>query len=522
MAITAPRNPPTRRDQAGRKEHSTRWLLGLLALLLVIAPLFRAGLLPLASMALQLLALGILVAALWSARAPQLSPLEIALLAALPASVILYLIPLPAAWIDALPGRALYASATGLLTDGGASGWKPLSLNPTATLNAGLGLLVPLAVFIGCRRLDAGSLLRLTHLLLGIAAAEALLGLIQFGTVQNGQMLFAVSGGHTDSAIGTYANRNHLSGLLEMTLPLALALLFSSLDTEPASRTHGPWRRRAAAFLRSGRSMQVILYASTALMLLLGVIFSRSRMGIGMTMLGLVLGTLLFAPRIGGRNAFGVTGTIVALVLGLGLAIGMTPVLSRFSVESVTEDGRGMIFTATLTGIGERLPLGTGPGTIPDAMRAFAPVELGSKFFNHAHNDYLEWTSDVGLIAPALIALALLLYLRQWTHVYSRAPWTRARFLQAGAGIGLLLLALHELVDYNLATPANQAVFALLAGIFFMPAGKLDGAGDQRHRARNLSPNRQHTDRLANTAPDEADLDRASPPADQIENPFKD
>jgi hypothetical protein len=36
-----------------------------------------------------------------------------------------------------------------------------------------------------------------------------------------------------------------------------------------------------------------------------------------------------------------------------------------------------------------------------------------------------------------------------------------------GAGIGLFLMLLHSLVDFNLRIPANQIYFAFLAAIFF-------------------------------------------------------
>jgi hypothetical protein len=72
------------------------------------------------------------------------------------------------------------------------------------------------------------------------------------------------------------------------------------------------------------------------------------------------------------------------------------------------------------------------------------------------------------------------LYLYQWTRVYASRRWSRGRFLQAGAGVGLLVLALHELVDYNLAIPANQAVLAFLAGIFFMPSERIENDAERR------------------------------------------
>jgi O-antigen ligase len=498
---------------------TARLMLALLAVLLVLAPLIGAGYHPLGAMSLQLLALGILTVALWTPRALPLSRPEMALLLALPASVLLYAIPLPAAWVDALAGRDLYTGAAAILPSGGAGAWRPLSLNPTATLEAGFMLLVPIAVFLGSRLLDTRSLLWLVYLLFGIAAAQALLGLIQYGTGQHGYMLFAVHSAADDSAAGTYVNRNHFAGLLEMVFPLVLAMIFASLAREPDTGPRVGWRRRAA-FLGSERGLRALAFAAIALLLLLGIIFSKSRMGITMAMLGLVLTSLLFAGRIGGRHAFGLTGTLVALVLGFGIAIGLVPVLDRFSVDP-TADARSKIFNVTLTGIGQRLPFGTGPGTLPDAVRALEPVELGATFINRAHNDYLEWVSDAGLIAPVLIALALFLYLRQWTRVYSREQWDSPRFLQAGSGIGLLLLALHELVDYNLYMPANQTVFALLAGIFFKsPERPMDGARHRRHHRHASDRDQTVNDAVA---PSTATPARpASPSPVQIPNPFDD
>ena len=41
------------------------------------------------------------------------------------------------------------------------------------------------------------------------------------------------------------------------------------------------------------------------------------------------------------------------------------------------------------------------------------------------------------------------------------------RFAQGGAGIALLLIMVHSLVDFNLRIPANAAFTALLAALFF-------------------------------------------------------
>ena len=71
---------------------------------------------------------------------------------------------------------------------------------------------------------------------------------------------------------------------------------------------------------------------------LVAVTFTRSRMGIGMTMLGIMLSVALFSRRIGGDNAFGPVGSLVAIALGLAVTIGLVPVLDRFSAEGVLDD----------------------------------------------------------------------------------------------------------------------------------------------------------------------------------------
>jgi hypothetical protein len=43
----------------------------------------------------------------------------------------------------------------------------------------------------------------------------------------------------------------------------------------------------------------------------------------------------------------------------------------------------------------------------------------------------------------------------------------RLRFMQAGAGLGMLAMLLHGLFDFNFHIPANAIYFSFLAGVFF-------------------------------------------------------
>lgn len=511
---------------------TTRTALVLLIALLLFTPLFRAGTTPLAALTAQLLALGLLVLALWSPRRLALTGAEAFILALLLLIPWVYLVPLPgqlgAQLTQALPGRELYRQALDLLPGATPADLNTLSLYPLASLGAGLALLLPVAVFLGTRTLDAPKLILLIKLLLAVAALQAMLGLIQYGAAQGGDFSFAVDPlgpGHRDNATGTYANRNHLAGLLAMALPMTLALLFYAVGRGSAHRTPGRWRRRAA-FIGSAKGHAALLYSALAVLLILGIIFSRSRAGIALAMLGIVLAGLLFARRLGGSNVFGPAGTLTALALSFGVAIGLAPVLQRFSLDLVARDVRPTLFETTLQGAGTLLPVGSGPGTYAAVYPRFQPVEVGNFFVNRAHNDYLQWLFDAGVLGIALPLLFLALYAWQWTRVYTEASWSQARFLQVAAGIALLLLTLHEMVDYNLYTPANQVVFALLAGLFFMPPRRLDHAVPvhqqaQQETQQESQPRRRRTPDLTDPAPLASCRGPTTPPPDQIDNPFR-
>jgi hypothetical protein len=73
-------------------------------------------------------------------------------------------------------------------------------------------------------------------------------------------------------------------------------------------------------------------------------------------------------------------------------------------------------------------------------------------------------------------------------------------------------LGLHELVDYNLFTPANQVVFAVLLSVFLYPPERFADITERTRQRRRTTP-----DLVPVTQPKPVS---AAPPPDQIDNPF--
>ena len=460
-------------DRTGVGEGVGFWLL---IFMLVFAPLFRGGNRPLPLMLLELCALGLVVYVAWRPDfKTHLSRPLLVVLGALFLFPLLQFIPLPPwIWIH-LPGREFYAQALGelrgdaLVHGDTLEGWRAASLIPYQTQYAWLALLPPVTVFVVAAGLSTQRLWTLLMLFIGVSTCQAVLGLIQYGDGPDSLFRlgnFAMGG----NASGTYVNRNHLAGLLEMALPVTLALLAATVGRADQAyhpqRRQRSLRRRVAEWVSSVQINSAALYSAAAIAILLGLILTRSRAGVALAMLAILLCTVLFSRRLGGRNAYGLIGTFTAIGIGLALEIGLVPVLDRFAAKDPLEDSRLTIYSSVLQAIGQFFPVGSGSGTFADVYRRFQPADI-SGFVNRAHNDYLEWMLEGGLITAGLLLVLFVFYLRQWSKVWTFAIWTPFRFAQVGAGIALLLMLLHSIVDFNLHIPANAVYFAFLAALFF-------------------------------------------------------
>jgi O-antigen ligase len=433
---------------------TTQLLFWLSIAMLCFAPLMRGGRMSPAIMVLEILGIILLVLALWQPveknRITKLAWLFIATSVLIP---LLYLIPLPMSVWQSLPGRGLYAETQVLMENNGASIHHPaLSLIPYRTVSSLLALLPLLGIFVATLRLPSKKLITLVYVFLGIAAFQASLGLIQYGSGADWTFWWGITVS-SDTATGTYPNRDHFAALMELAIPLALGLAAYNVGNP----VHIDREEHHHVF------NQAIIFFALSVLLILAGIFSRSRAGLLLVILGILFSSFTFSRHMGGREAVGLNSIVISVSISIATSIGLIPVLNRFANDPL-EDGRWPIFDATVEGIKQFFPIGSGPGTFQAVFFAFQPPEL-LNFVNHAHNDYLELLFETGLISIGVLLLFIALYIQGWLRLRHQ-HWNRFRFIQTAAGISLLLLILHGVVDFNFHTPANAIFFAFLGGVF--------------------------------------------------------
>ena len=322
------------------------------------------------------------------------------------------------------------------------------------------------AVFFFARILgqDRASRRRIVTWSVALGTFEALYGLVQYLT--GWQRIFGyVKKYNLEEATGTYVNRNHFAGFLEMVIPFGVALVLYENAKLPRKVVPGR-NARIKRVLGARKLSRIGLWLLAAMVMVAGLFFSFSRMGIisAVASLAVMAAFSGFQRKAGLWVAAGIMACGIILVLWMGAG----PALGRFGTISEeyasADESRWSLWKDTARLIGGHPLLGSGLGTFPVAFTRVQTTFLG-RFVNHAHNDYLEMASDLGIPAAALFfwSTGALLVRAARKAASSEMSFERAMALGCLGSIAAILL--HSLTDFNLYIPANALVFSLILGL---------------------------------------------------------
>ncbi|HXK60588.1 MAG TPA: O-antigen ligase family protein, partial [Acidobacteriota bacterium] len=275
-------------------------------------------------------------------------------------------------------------------------------------------------------------------------------------------------------ATGTFANRNHFAGLLNMTIPIALGGLWATFP------------RRGGKLRSEGYAWAWIILLVTSFMGL-AILLSWSRGGTLSLAAGLIFLAFLILMRRRAREE-GATrlsaGAIFVLLLAttvLGAWVGIDQLLDRFGRTEDDAISRVLVYRDSIRLIAD-YPLGVGPKMYQYYFRP--PVDISQDCrWTHAHNDYLETAVEWG-IPVALLFWGFIAW-RLWKagSVFlggkrdeENSPGTASSLWREGMALGcagaVFSILLHSLVDFNLQIPVNWVVFCMILGL----AWRLHGA----------------------------------------------
>jgi len=387
--------------------------------------------------------------------------------AAVVAAVLLQLVPMPRALLARVsPAVAAFLESHdlgyALGAQSGITPAHPLSIDPVATQRFVLFFLIVCLLFAGVRSLGAIRPLRfLVTTITALGGGLALIGLLQAGV--SATKMYGIWAPETATSVfGPFVNRNHFAAMMLMTLPVGMAQCASYLR---AMRRQAGESAPVVELLGTRAASQTLLTGFAVLLMSAALVMTRSRSGVAGFVVVLIAVVAMLAGRLRTRQTLAVAAVlVVALAIGVTAWIGWEPLVARFDqLPGSRFSGRVDAWSEGARIARAFWPFGSGLNTYASAMLAYHDPAV-TLYFRTPHNDYLQVLSDGGLIVgiPMAILLALLAVrigraLRSSASQSSFDAWTRG-----GAAAGLLAIALQEIVDFSLQTPANSVMLAVL------------------------------------------------------------
>lgn len=263
---------------------------------------------------------------------------------------------------------------------------------------------------------------------------------------------------------GPYNNRNHYAGLMEMSLPIILALF---INLRPKIVYHS-WRE----VLINTFTFQITnsyVYAGAAFIVgCISLFFTFSRGGIT----SFCIAMLLFYTMMPGKNwdrnnRLYLWGGIILIAFLIGSSAWLT-IFNRFSVITDIHgdftEGRLTFWANSLEVIRLSPVIGTGFGSFSMIIRPYNTLPITWPA-NHAHSDVLELFVEGGFIGAFIIVWFFYSYIKHAVPRYKKRRDKYAILMFIGAMTGIFSIMLHSLTDFNLHLGANGLYYFFLLGV---------------------------------------------------------
>ncbi|MEP6915868.1 MAG: O-antigen ligase family protein [Acidobacteriota bacterium] len=338
----------------------------------------------------------------------------------------------------------------------------PLSIDPSATWLF-LGFFVSMAaLFVGVASIRATTSLRFVPAsVTAIGTALALVGILQAGVT--GERMYGVWAPLTHAAVfGPFVNRNHFATWMLLALPVAIAQCAARLASMRREADPGA---TVVEMLGAPGAGAVLLTGFACFLMSAALLMTRSRSGFGGFVV--VVAAMIWA-QVRHRRSIRAAAPAVVLLLALAAVtvawIGWRPLVARLDELPGTRlSGRLDAWSEAARIARDFWLTGSGLNTYATAMLTYHDPKV-FEFFRTPHNDYLQVLCDGGLLVGVPLGLLLgvlaVRVVRGSTGsagVRSFEKWTRY-----GAAVGVTAVALQELVEFGLQTPANAVLFTVL------------------------------------------------------------
>ena len=251
--------------------------------------------------------------------------------------------------------------------------------------------------------------------------------------------------------MGTFLIRNHYAGFLEMILPFVALHPFAVLTSREPDHEVAP-----ALLVCTGLGLSALIMAA--------ILSSLSRMGFVASLVSITFVIIAAAGRGRSRRSISLIlagGALLALLTFV--FVPSARLVMRFGDMETNNEDRSPVWRETLGLVAAYPVFGCGLGGYESAFLKFkhSNPELNQ---DYAHNDYLQYLAELGIVGFLILAIPLLLILGRLRAACCQER-ADLRWLSLACAGSIAAIAIHSFVDFNLYVPANLMTFAWILGV---------------------------------------------------------
>ena len=270
-----------------------------------------------------------------------------------------------------------------------------------------------------------------------------------------------------DAASGTFVNRNHYAAYLVMCLSVGIGVLVASLSGKN-SESWGRWLRSVAQWIITPK----MALRLGLLVMVIALVLTRSRMGNSSFFISLLAAGVigLALSRRATKSMVILLASLIAIdLLVVGTYFGTQRVVERIAQTTAETEDRGEVAGYAFRMWTDFPVFGSGLGSFPVVFpRYSAEATVGT--YTHAHNDYLEFAAEVGLVGLSLLALMVLMSFAVALRAHYQRGDPLTRGISFAAIMSIIALMIHSAVDFSLQIPANALTFMFILALAWLSA----------------------------------------------------
>ncbi|MBT1064570.1 O-antigen ligase family protein [Bowmanella sp. Y26] len=269
-----------------------------------------------------------------------------------------------------------------------------------------------------------------------------------------------------EKARGSFVYQNHYANYLALCLSIAIGWMLSELSTSKQKVPLAKWLRALAELMLSRK----LLLRLAIILMVVGLVLSRSRMGNAgfFTALGIVAVLALFIYRRPPPLLKWLVLSIFVLdMLLIGSMFGVEKVKQRMQDTSFVSEARDEVVMHSLPLLEEQGLTGTGGGTFYTVFPRYQQQSY-SGFYDHAHNDYLQFAIELGWPVTVLLCAWLAIALWQSLYVMNKRKTKLYQGVAFGCCMAWVHMLMHSSVDFSLQAPANSLLFMTILTLAYL------------------------------------------------------